>query len=133
MLELRRRDDDRPVWVQWWSKPEPDDNLRRTMFIDITERMLAEQERNRLEQQNAYLVEEIKSVHNFEEIIGRSEALTRVLDEVRHGRADGCLGAHHRRNGVRQRIDRAGHSFVKLSREISRSSRSTARPCHRLG
>ena len=23
VLELRRRDDGRPVWVQWWSKPEP--------------------------------------------------------------------------------------------------------------
>ncbi len=83
VLELRRRDDDRPVWVQWWSKPEPDANFRRTMFIDITERVLAEQERNRLEQQNAYLVEELKSVHNFEEIIGRGAALTKVLDDVR--------------------------------------------------
>ena len=23
-LELRRKDDGRPVWVQWWSRPEPD-------------------------------------------------------------------------------------------------------------
>src|SRR5262249_43957600 len=49
-LELRRKDDGRPVWVQWWSKPEPDGKFTRTMIVDITDRVLAEQERNRLQQ-----------------------------------------------------------------------------------
>ncbi len=44
--------------------------------------MLAEAERARLQQQNLYLQEEIKSVHNFEEIVGRSPALLAVLDKV---------------------------------------------------
>ncbi len=83
VLELRRRDNHQPVWVQCWSIPESGGQYTRTMFIDITERVLAEQARNRLEQQNAYLVEEIKSVHNFDEIIGRSPALAKVLDNVR--------------------------------------------------
>jgi len=81
-LELRRKDDGRPVWVQWWSKPEPDGKYTRTMLVDVTDRVLAEQERNRLRQQNAYLQEEIKSAYNFEEIIGDSTALRSVLDKV---------------------------------------------------
>ena len=72
VLELRRKDNGQPVWIQWWSKPEPSGKYTRTMFIDITDRVLAEQEHNRLQQQNAYLQEEIKSVHNFDEIIGQS-------------------------------------------------------------
>jgi PAS domain S-box-containing protein len=83
VLELRRKDDGRPVWVQWWSRPEPNGKYTRTMIVDITERVLMEQEKARLQQQNLYLQEEIKSAHNFEEIIGRSPALTAVLDNVR--------------------------------------------------
>jgi PAS domain S-box-containing protein len=81
-LELRRKDDGRPIWVQWWSKPEPDGRFTRTMMVDITDRVLAEQERNRLRQQNLYLREEIKSEYNFEEIIGGSTALRNVLAKV---------------------------------------------------
>jgi transcriptional regulator with GAF, ATPase, and Fis domain len=53
------------------------------MIVDVTERVLMEQEKARLQQQNLYLQEEIKSAHNFEEIIGQSPALTAVLDNVR--------------------------------------------------
>jgi PAS domain S-box-containing protein len=82
-LELRRKDDGRPVWVQWYSKPEPDGMHTRTMLIDITERVLMEQEKARLQQQNLYLQEEIKSNHNFDEIVGRSPQLAQVLENVR--------------------------------------------------
>src|SRR5206468_13011249 len=82
-LELRRKDDGRPVWVQWWSKPEPDGKYTRTMLVDITDGVLAEQERNRLQQQNLYLQEEIKSEYNFEEIIGGSTVLRDVLAKVK--------------------------------------------------
>jgi PAS domain S-box-containing protein len=81
-LELRRKDNGQPVWVQWHSKPEPDGRHTRTMLIDITRRVLAEQEKARLEQQNLYLREEIKQVHNFEEIVGQSPALLEVLAGV---------------------------------------------------
>lgn len=82
ILELRRRDDGRPIWIQWWSKPDPSGKFTRTMFVDITDRVLMEREKNRLEQQNIYLQEEIKQVHNFEEIVGRSPALLSVLEDV---------------------------------------------------
>ncbi len=83
VLELRRKDNGRPLWVQWWSKPDPNGTFTRTMIVDITERVLMEQEKARLQQQNLYLQEEIKAVHNFEEIIGQSPPLLAVLDNVR--------------------------------------------------
>ncbi len=82
MLELRRKDDGKPVWIQWWSRPDPSGAYTRTMFIDITDRVLMEQEQARLETENAYLQEEIRSEHNFAEIVGNSPALTEVLRKV---------------------------------------------------
>jgi PAS domain S-box-containing protein len=83
MIELRRKDDGRPVWVQWYSRPEPNGKYTRTVLVDITARVLAEQEGARLQEQNLYLQEEIKGIHNFEEIVGQSPALTTVLENVR--------------------------------------------------
>jgi PAS domain S-box-containing protein len=82
-VELRRVDDGRPVWVQFWSRPEPDGKHTRTMLIDITDRVLAEREKALLERENLYLQEEIKSAGDFDEIVGRSSALAAVLDGVR--------------------------------------------------
>src|SRR6185369_9450650 len=82
MLELRRKDNGKPVWIQWWSQPAPGGGYTRTMFIDITERVLMEQEKARLEAQNMYLQEEIRSEHNFDEIVGNSPALMEVLRQV---------------------------------------------------
>jgi formate hydrogenlyase transcriptional activator len=82
VLELRRKDNGQPVWVQWWSKPEPNGKYTRTVIVDITDKVLMEQEKARLQQRNLYLQEEIKSLHNFEEIIGQGPALLAVLDSV---------------------------------------------------
>jgi formate hydrogenlyase transcriptional activator len=82
VLELRRKDNGDPIWIQWWSKPDPSGKFTRTMFVDITAQVMTEAERARLQQQNLYLQEEIKSVHNFEEIIGQSVSLTAALAKV---------------------------------------------------
>jgi formate hydrogenlyase transcriptional activator len=82
VLELRRKDNGKPLWIQWWSRPDPSGTYTRTMFIDITERVLMEQEKARLEAQNTYLQEEIKGTHNFEELIGSSSTLKKVLKNV---------------------------------------------------
>ena len=82
VLELRRKDNGKPVWIQWWSKPDPGGKYTRTMFVDITERVLMEQEKARLAAQNLYLQEEIKAVHNFEEIVGQSPLLLEVIEKV---------------------------------------------------
>jgi formate hydrogenlyase transcriptional activator len=82
VLELRRRDNGNPIFIQWWSRPDPKSNLTRTMFVDITDRVLMEREKERLEAQNIYLQEEIRSQHNFVEIIGNSPALLHALRQV---------------------------------------------------
>lgn len=82
VLELRRRDNGNPIWIQWWSKPDVSGAYTRTMFVDITERVLMEQEQARLQAQNAYLQEEIRSEHNFDEIVGNSPSLLNVLRQV---------------------------------------------------
>lgn len=82
VLELRRKDNGAPLWIQWWSRPDPGGTYTRTMFVDITERVLMEQEQARLQAQNAYLQEEIRSEHNFDEIVGKSPSLLNVLREV---------------------------------------------------
>jgi PAS domain S-box-containing protein len=83
VLELRRKDNGKPIWIQWWSNPDRSGSYTRTMFIDITERVLLEQEQARLKAQNLYLQEELKAVHNFDEIVGASAGLQSVLENVR--------------------------------------------------
>jgi formate hydrogenlyase transcriptional activator len=82
ILELRRKNDGKHIFIQWWSRPDPAGQYTRTMFVDITDRVLMEREQARLQAQNRYLQEEIKSVHNFDEIIGASSGLVKVLDNV---------------------------------------------------
>lgn len=82
VLELRRKDDGKPLWIKWWSRPDPSGTYTRTMFMDITEQVLMEQEKARLEAQNVYLQEEIKGSHNFEELVGASSSLKKVLKNV---------------------------------------------------
>jgi len=82
VLELRRKDNGNPIWVQFWSKPAPDGKYTRSMFVDITERVLLEQEQFRLKAQNAYLWEEIRSEHNFGDIIGGSSAMRKVMQQI---------------------------------------------------
>jgi formate hydrogenlyase transcriptional activator len=49
---------------------------------DVQERQRAEEELRELHSQNLYLQDEIKAVHNFEEIIGQSRALADALEKV---------------------------------------------------
>ncbi len=82
VLEMRRKDNGKPFWIQWWSRPDPSGAFTRTMFLDITEQVQMEREKTRLEAQNLYLQEEIRSQHNHVEIIGHSAALLQVLRQV---------------------------------------------------
>jgi PAS domain S-box-containing protein len=85
-VKLRRKDG-QALWISLWMTPirGQDGQLlsSRAIWVDITQRVRAEAERTRLEQQNLYLQDEIKAVHNFEELIGQSAALQAVLDKVR--------------------------------------------------
>jgi formate hydrogenlyase transcriptional activator len=82
VLELRRKDNGKPIWIQWWSNPDVGGEFTRTMFIDITDKVLMEQEQARLQAQNKYLQEEIKLTYNFEEIISKSKDFQKVLQQI---------------------------------------------------
>jgi formate hydrogenlyase transcriptional activator len=82
VLELRRKDNGQPLWVQWWSKPAPDGKSTRTMMVDITDRVLLEQEQSRLKAQNEYLLEEIRNSQDYGDIIGDSPALRKVMQQI---------------------------------------------------
>lgn len=82
VLELRRKDNGKPIWIQWWSNPDTGGQFTRTMFVDITDRVLMEQEQLRLKAQNQYLREEIKLTYNFEEIISKNKNFQKVLQQI---------------------------------------------------
>jgi len=82
VLELRRKDDGRPLWVRWWCRPEPTGKYTRSMLMDITDHVLMEQERARLEAQNAYLLDEIRTEQSFGDIVGGSSGLRKVMQQV---------------------------------------------------
>jgi formate hydrogenlyase transcriptional activator len=82
ILELRRHDSGKPLWIQWWSKPDPSGQFTRTMFIDITEQVLMEKEQVKLKAQNQYLQDEIKLTYNFEEIISKNKKFQKVLQQI---------------------------------------------------
>jgi len=110
-LEFRRKDNGKPVWVQWWSKPDPSGHYTRSMFVDITDRVLMEQEKARLAAENVYLQEEIKSVHNFDEIVGQSPALLEALDKVsRVAKTDASVLVTGETGTGKELIARAIHS-----------------------
>jgi PAS domain S-box-containing protein len=111
VVELQRKDDGKPVWIEIWAKPEPGGKYTRTMFLDVTDRVLMEQERARLAAENIYLQEEIKSVHNFEEIIGQSPALMDALEKVnRVARTDATVLITGETGTGKELIARAIHS-----------------------
>ena len=80
-LELRRKEDGRPLWVRWWSKRDAG-QYARIMFLDMTDQVLMEREKARLEAHNAYLLEEIRAEQNFGDIIGASVGLRKVMQQV---------------------------------------------------
>lgn len=82
VLELRRKDNGNPIWIQWWSNPDKSGQFTRTMFVDITDQVLMEQEQARLQAQNKYLQEEIKLTYNFDEIISRSKNFHNILKQI---------------------------------------------------
>jgi formate hydrogenlyase transcriptional activator len=114
LIELKRKDDGRPIFAEFWSSPDPGGQYTRTMLVDVTERVLLEREQTRLRAQNTYLQEEIQSVHDFEEIVGTSDALMKVLDSVRRvGPTDSTVLISGETGTGKELIARAIHSASK--------------------
>src|SRR5438477_4793162 len=111
VVELQRKDNGKPVWIEIWAKPEPGGKYTRTMFLDVTDRILMEREQARLAAENIYLREEIKSVHNFEDIVGQSPPLLDVLEKVnRVAKTDATVLITGETGAGKELIARAIHS-----------------------
>jgi formate hydrogenlyase transcriptional activator len=82
VLELRRKDDGKPVWIQCWSKPILGGNYTRTMFLISRTACSWSGSGARLQDHNDNLWEEIRSDHNFGDIIGESPGLQKVLQQI---------------------------------------------------
>ncbi|MFO0858729.1 MAG: sigma 54-interacting transcriptional regulator [Phycisphaerales bacterium] len=124
ILELRRKKSGKPLWIQWWSKPSPDGSFTRTMFIDITDKVLMQREQERLRAQNQQLTEDIKAVQNFGDIVGRSPSLMVVLKNVdRVAPTDSTVliqgetgsGKELIARAIHERSQRASGPFVKVN------------------
>ena len=120
---MSRRDGSR-VWVNAWIRPMVGEDGRpvaaHSIWVDVTDRVLAQAESARLAAQNLYLQQELKSVHNFEEIVGRSPALVAVLDKVRRVAPTDVDGLDLWRDGNRQGTDRQGKSIPPANDRTSR-------------
>jgi formate hydrogenlyase transcriptional activator len=94
------------------------------MFVDITERVLMEREKARLEAQNTYLQEEIRQQHNFDEIVGNSPALLETLQKLERVAATDSTVLIHGETGtgkeliaraIHDRSARRAHPLVKVN------------------
>ncbi|CAN5199723.1 hypothetical protein BH09BAC6_BH09BAC6_00030 [soil metagenome] len=117
VLELRRQDTGAPIWIQWWSNPDKGGQFTRTMFLDITERMLIEQEQAKLQAQNQYLQEEIKLNHNFEEIVSNNTKFHKILQQIeRVASTDAAVLILGESGTGKELLARAVHNISKRSK-----------------
>ena len=124
VLELCRKDNGKPIWVQWWSRPAAGGSYTRTMFLDITDRILMEKEQARLEAQNAYLREEIRIEQNFGRLIGESPGLRKVVQQIQLVAptdatvlitGESGTGKELVARGIHEHSSRNGRALVKLN------------------
>ena len=71
-----------PVDIMLSPVETPGGRIVLSVIRDLSEKMQAEEELARKERERRYLEEELNTVHNFEEIIGESLGLKRVLKQV---------------------------------------------------
>jgi len=81
VLQLQRKDNGEPIWIQWWSSPSPDGTYTRTMFIEITDKIRMGEENELLEVQNSFLRQELQTDHTAE-FIGESESVLRAFSDL---------------------------------------------------
>jgi len=136
--DLFWRKDGTPVPVSYTSTPIRDQGRlvgSVVVFRDITERKQSEQEiraafdevqrlKQRLEQENAYLKEEIRNAHCFEDIVGRSAPIARIVEQIRMvapTRANVLItgpsgtGKELIARAIHNASDRAGQALVRVN------------------
>ena len=79
---LRKDGTEFPVDIMLSPVETPGGRVVLSVIRDLSEKKQAEEELERRARENRYLEEELNTVHNFEEIIGESLGLKRVLKQV---------------------------------------------------
>ena len=109
VLELRRKDDGRPLWVRWWSRPDPGGAFTPAPCSSTSpSRCWPSVSGRGSSSRTPTSRRRSRAAHNFDEIVGRSPALVSVLQRVSKVAATGLDRPHHRRDGDRQGARRAG-------------------------
>ena len=141
--EVFWRKDGTPVWVEYTSTPIRDRGVvvgAVIVFRDVSQRREADEQlraalaevdqlRERLEQENAYLQEEIRTETNPRGIIGRTAAVQKTLRQVTLGDAVIDMGLV---NATQSRQLRSGKARRHLAR-FRRKKPLTDLPDHGLG
>lgn len=110
-FELFRKDNRKSIWVKFWTKPDQSGTFTRSMFIDITEHVLLEQEKAKLQAQNLYLQKALKTDHHASEIIGASVNIKSLLSSVnRVAKTDASVLIQGESGTGKELIARAIHS-----------------------
>ena len=117
VLEMRREDNGNPLWIQWWSNPDKSGEFTRTMFLDITDKIMMEQEQAILQAQNQYLQDEIKLNNNFEEIVSKSKKFHKVLQQIEQvARTDATVLILGESGTGKELLARAVHNISKRNK-----------------
>ena len=90
--------------------------------------------KNKLAKEKLYLEDEIRTEFNFDEIVGKSQALGRILQASRERRRDRLHGPDSRRNRNRQGTYRPGHPQPqRAERPDVRKTELFSHPCGPAG
>lgn len=82
LVEYLLDDTSSSVWVEQWSQIEATTGHQRTVLIDVSERVRAEQAQQTLRQQNDILESEIVSARGFGLILGNSAKTKTLLEQI---------------------------------------------------
>ena len=115
VLEFRRKDNGKPVWVQWWSKPEPGGKYTRSMFLDITDHVLRWNRKRlaSLPKMSTFRRRSNRFLTTSDEIGRRKLGSVGDARKGQSCRQDRCVRSHHRGDGNRQGTDRPRHPLGK--------------------